>query len=250
MRFRGGPRPGEPFPDFDLPTIDGSRVRKDQFVGQRPVLVTLGSATCPMTLSASPALKSLYRDYEDRLAFLTLYVREPHPGDQIRQPRDVEEKFDNARLLQRRDDIPWPIAVDGLEGEIHEQLGRHPNAAYLLDIEGRVAYRALWSNAVGSLRCGIEAVLKGEPAPIGEDRRNAAPILRGLGCLSEAVAAAGPQAERDLLRHAPPVYVLGKVAGAFKPLPPAGRGLAALAVAAFAVGALWRTFARKEDRDA
>jgi hypothetical protein len=45
MAFGGGPRPGRPMPDFDLPTTDGGRVRKHDFVGQRPLLLTFGSVT-------------------------------------------------------------------------------------------------------------------------------------------------------------------------------------------------------------
>jgi peroxiredoxin len=43
--YRGGPSPGEPVPDFDLPTTDGGRVRKSDFVGRRPLLLTFGSIT-------------------------------------------------------------------------------------------------------------------------------------------------------------------------------------------------------------
>lgn len=45
LAFRGGPRPGEPMPDFDLPTPEGDRIRKSDFVGKKPLLLTFGSAT-------------------------------------------------------------------------------------------------------------------------------------------------------------------------------------------------------------
>lgn len=45
MAFTGGPPPGQPMPDFDLPTTDGGRVRKSDFVGQRPLLLTFASIT-------------------------------------------------------------------------------------------------------------------------------------------------------------------------------------------------------------
>ncbi|HEV2124141.1 MAG TPA: hypothetical protein VGW38_15365 [Chloroflexota bacterium] len=45
MSFRGGPRPGEPVPDFDLPTTSGGRVRREDFVGRQPLLMTFGSIT-------------------------------------------------------------------------------------------------------------------------------------------------------------------------------------------------------------
>ena len=43
--FSGGPGPGRPMPDFDLPTTDGGRLRKADFVGQRPLLLIFGSIT-------------------------------------------------------------------------------------------------------------------------------------------------------------------------------------------------------------
>lgn len=43
--FQGGPRPDQPFPDFDLPTIDGGHVAKSDFVDRRPVLMIFSSFT-------------------------------------------------------------------------------------------------------------------------------------------------------------------------------------------------------------
>lgn len=45
MAFEGGPRPGEPFPDFALPTVDGGQVRKADFVGILPMLMVFSSFT-------------------------------------------------------------------------------------------------------------------------------------------------------------------------------------------------------------
>ncbi len=45
-------------PDF-LPTTDGGRLRKADFAGARPVLLTFGAVTCPMTADADPKLKQM-----------------------------------------------------------------------------------------------------------------------------------------------------------------------------------------------
>ena len=45
LGFRGGPRPGEPAPDFDLPTVGGGRFRLSAHRGKRPVLIEFGSIT-------------------------------------------------------------------------------------------------------------------------------------------------------------------------------------------------------------
>ena len=43
--FPGGPRPGQPAPDFDLPVVGGGRFRLSALRGSRPVLVQFGSIT-------------------------------------------------------------------------------------------------------------------------------------------------------------------------------------------------------------
>lgn len=65
-----------------------------------------------MTASAGPALLRLHREFADRIGFVTLYVREAHPGDRYPQPTTFEQKLPYARDYQARDAIPWPVAVD------------------------------------------------------------------------------------------------------------------------------------------
>ena len=45
MHFRGGPAPGRSVPDFDLPTVEGGRLRLTEHRGRRPVLIEFGSIT-------------------------------------------------------------------------------------------------------------------------------------------------------------------------------------------------------------
>lgn len=43
--FTSGVRPGEPFPAFDLDTVDGTRVSGTDLLGRRPVLLYFASVT-------------------------------------------------------------------------------------------------------------------------------------------------------------------------------------------------------------
>jgi hypothetical protein len=244
--FRAGPRPGEPMPDFDLPSTGGERIRKSDFVGRQALLLTFASATCPMTASAAPFLKRLYRRFggawrpRDRVAFVSLYVREAHPGERHPQARTFGEKIHAAREYKERDQIPWTVAVDGLEGDLHRALGSSPNATYVMDKDGRVAFRVLWSNDEIALRDGLEAVISGRPDRIGERRPLLVPMLRGIGGMHDVLRRSGGQAERDVLRAAPPIYVMARVAGLFRPLSPLGRGIAAgVSVAALCAFGGW-----------
>jgi hypothetical protein len=48
-----------------------------------------------------------------------------------------------ARAYEQRDQIPWPIAVDDVEGNLHQALDPKPNAAYIMDKRGNVVFRTL-----------------------------------------------------------------------------------------------------------
>ena len=225
---------GEPLPDFDLPTTRGGRARKADYAGSRPVLISLASLTDPVAASAAPVLHKLYQEFGDDVAFLTLYVREAHPGDHVRQPRDMRWKLRHANMLQRRDAISWPIAVDDLEGTLHRALGASSGAsAFLADASGDVVFRALWSNDEAALREALVAVRCGTRPPPARDVR-VLPMLLGLSRYDEVVRAAGPRAIADLRREAPVLYGAAEVAWVWRSLTPVGRAALSLAAAATA----------------
>jgi hypothetical protein len=235
----GTPVPGQEMPDFELPTTDGVWVRKSDFVGRRPALITFGSITCAMTASAGPALRRLHERYGDQVAFLTLYVREAHPGERLRQPRTFDEKALHARAYKERDGIPWPVMVDTLDGDLHRLLGGNTNAAYLMDRDGTIGFRSLFSNDEAVLARGLEAIITREPDPLYEEYApKVVPAIKGAGALGQVLEEAGQTAKADVLREAAPVYGMGRLAGLFRPLSYLGRGLAAVGVVAGVVGAV------------
>lgn len=191
-----------------------------------------------MTASAGPALKELHRNFGNQIEFVTLYVREAHPGECYPQPESFEQKLQFARDYQQRDGIAWTVAVDELNGALHHELDLKPNSAYLVGSDGRVAQRVLWSNDTAALREGLEAVANGR-IPAHPDRQGMLlPMLRGMGEMYDVLSQSGRVAQRDFRREMPPVYGLAWLAHFFRPLPALGRGLAAGATATAALGAL------------
>lgn len=198
-----------------------------------------------MTASAGPALKRLLAETGDRISFLTVYVREAHPGSRYPQPITLEEKIAHAQAYKRRDRIPWMVAVDDIAGSFHRSLDPKPNNAYFVDSNGQIVFRLLWSNDVSGLRQGVDLLLSADPAGHASERQaRAVPMLRGLGVMDDVLGGPDDQARRDLRRAMPAVYALAMVARAFHPLPPLGRALGALATVAVAgiAGAMlaWR----------
>jgi hypothetical protein len=170
-----------------------------------------------MTASAGPALKRLHEEFGDRVAFVTLYTREAHPGERYPQPDTFERKLRHAREYKERDDIPWPVAVDDIEGSLHQALDPKPNAAYLMNIQGNAAFRSLWSNDERILREALQAIMAWPSALIGERLPRVVPMLSGMGRIHDILDSAGSVAKRDFLREAPPYSGRSRPSGAGSP---------------------------------
>lgn len=94
-------------------------------------------------------LNELSEEYRDHgFEFLTVYVREPHPGEHYGAHRTWEQKLQYARDCRAQDDIETPVLIDDLEGSVHRLYGTLPNMIYVVDKDGRVAYKAMWTDHV------------------------------------------------------------------------------------------------------
>lgn len=224
MHFPGGPRPGEIAPDFGLSTVDDGRFRLSDWRGKRPVLIEVGSITCPMTAGARQPLTNLYRDFAKDIEFVSVYVREAHPGEKYTRHTNQDQKMRAARDWVDLDKVPWTVAVDDLEGSMHQSYGGLPNSAYLIDRTGRVAFRALWAGQEGLLRDKIEELLSREragddPVNLGEQENLIIPLIHGAAEFDRAVSRGGEKAKEDFRREmGNAMYVFDKVMSKIEPV--------------------------------
>lgn len=239
-----GPRPGEMAPDFVLEDTEGRIWQLSDLQG-RPVVLILGSASCPMTQGSLPALREVYREFGDRTQWLMLYVREAHPGEHLPAHTSQAQKGENARYFRESEGLPWPVLVDELRGAAHCEYGMLPNPVFLIDSAGRVAFHGDYAHGP-TLRSALKHLVgQGDRGvvPEGEDHR-----LHMLGATAygwTAIERSGNTAKHDLVAGVPPLAanlwigstlrpVLGSVAGRGRPLPaPLKTSIAAL----IAVGA-------------
>lgn len=223
MHYRGGPAPGSVAPEFDLPTVAGGTFKLSAHRGQRPVLIEFGSITCPMTAGARPGLLALFNEFKDRIAVVSVYVREAHPGQNYPNHRSAEQKMRQARTWVELDKVPWAVAVDTLEGETHGVYGPLPNSAYLIDRTGHVAFRAMWAGQEGLLRGRIEELLQREargdgPVNLGQRENLVIPMIRGGTEIDHTLARAGEKAQEDFRREmGGMMYGVQKVMGKLQP---------------------------------
>lgn len=159
-RAAGGPEPGDRAPDLEGRTLDGDRVRLRDFKGEKNVVLTFGSATCPMTAGSISGMNKLYQEYQgDDVVFLFVYVREAHPGEEIPAHQEWDDKVRAAEILRDEESIEMPILVDELRGTLHKRYGRLPNPTFLIDKSGRVAFRCLWTQP-GVVEDALETLLE------------------------------------------------------------------------------------------
>jgi alkyl hydroperoxide reductase subunit AhpC len=142
----GGPEPGDRAPEFEARTLDGDTISLSDYEGEKNVVLTFGSATCPFTAASISGMNELYQEYNgEDVQFLFCYVREAHPGERLPSHRSYEDKVRAAEVFRREEDVEMPIMVDDLKGSIHKDYGKLPNATYIIDKSGRVAFRSLWT---------------------------------------------------------------------------------------------------------
>jgi hypothetical protein len=92
-------------------------------------------------------LNKLYERYRDQgFEFLTIYVREPHPGEHYGPHRSFEQKLPFARDCRKQDRVENPMLVDDLEGTVHRLYGSMPNMIYIIDKNGKIACKAVWTD--------------------------------------------------------------------------------------------------------
>lgn len=227
MRFDPDtPAPGDRLGQLDLETLEGEHITLDAL--DRPHLFIFGSNTCPMTASAADPLRDLHREFGEQVRFVLVQVREAHPGEHIPQPGSFAEKKAHARALRDALDVPFTVAVDDLEGSFHASLDPKPNAAYIVDPQGTIEFRSMWSRDRNSLRPALAAAAAGQQPPRRQSTRMLKPSLASLGYIDDVIRAAGPQATRDLLRSAPPMLLGARLARLFGSVAPDRRGYALL----------------------
>jgi tetratricopeptide (TPR) repeat protein len=146
------PLVGQPAPDVELLRPDGTALRVSSFRGW-PVVLVLGSYTCPQLRHGVPAVNLLHERYRDRARFLLAYLREAHPageawastinkreGISLPEARSVAERAEHAALCRRELRIPYEAALDGLDGRAETAFSAFPSRVFVIDAGGTVTF--------------------------------------------------------------------------------------------------------------
>ncbi|MEX0934899.1 MAG: deiodinase-like protein [Candidatus Paceibacterota bacterium] len=138
------PQIGEKALDFTAYTPEGEKVKLSDFFG-KPLVLEMGSMTCPVFVGVMPQMKKLIHEFPD-VQFLVLYVREAHPGEKRGAHHSNEEKRKRAHECSALYDDPRRVLVDDVSGTAHTTYGLFPNSVYIIDRQGEIFWRAKWNH--------------------------------------------------------------------------------------------------------
>jgi hypothetical protein len=152
----------EPAIDFTLRDVDGNEHRLGALLQDRPVLLVMGSLTCPLYRGNLAPLNALARKpydasstFGDRVRMLHVYVAEPHPQtpdpspytgavsekafSTIGQARDYGQRAGAARSARALIEGNQLQVVDDFTNPVWCSYGTCPNCAFLIRQDGTIA---------------------------------------------------------------------------------------------------------------
>ena len=147
-------KPGDPAPDFTLPSYAGDgEVSLSSFLG-KPVVLVFGSYTCDRFRGVAGEVVRLQQEFGDRVEFVMVYVREAHASNEwvrrqneaagiaVAQPETFDERRAVAGQCVSALALPFTTLVDGLDDAVSKVYGGWPNRLYVIDRRGRIAYQS------------------------------------------------------------------------------------------------------------
>jgi Iodothyronine deiodinase len=137
---------GESFFDADVYTFDGVARKLSDYVGGKPLVLEIGSMTCPMYARSAREMKPMPSQYPG-LNFAILYVREAHPGERVGQHETIEDKIAAAKMSCTKHAEERLTLVDNIDGTGHQAYGSKPNSIYVIGTDGTILFRSIWNNA-------------------------------------------------------------------------------------------------------
>jgi hypothetical protein len=124
------------------------------------------------------SLRDLYSEYNDRVQFLVIYIREAHPVDgwdigsenRIYDPQTIEERRRVAGECEATLQYGIRTYVDEMDDAVMAAYAAWPERLYLIGRDGRALYAGglgPWDFKPEELRAAIESALASSDAAEG-----------------------------------------------------------------------------------
>lgn len=142
-------------PNFKLETVDGKqKIELKSLIGKKPIVLVFGNYTCGPYRITYGSVEDIRKRYAEEVEFVSVYVREAHPTDGWRmtfndrsgvvlpQPRTKSERVKVATECFSTLKMTMPLLVDDLDDHVGNLYSGMPSRLYLIDRDGKVAYKS------------------------------------------------------------------------------------------------------------
>ena len=98
-------------------------------------------------------LDGIAKEFGDRVHFLCVYIKEAHPTDGSQSPSNLDddvlftqpttedERAEVAAACMLRHNFSFPMVLDNMTNEVEAKYMAMPERLYVLDSQGRVAWK-------------------------------------------------------------------------------------------------------------
>ena len=98
-------------------------------------------------------LENIAREFNDRVKFLCVYIKEAHPTDGSQSPPNIDdnvlytqpttedERAQVAAACMLKFNFSFPMVLDNMTNEIEEKYKAWPERLYVLDANGLVTWK-------------------------------------------------------------------------------------------------------------
>lgn len=174
------PKEGESAPLFKLRDTKGNTVSLKDMIGEKPIVLQLGSHSCPVYRYRRFDMNRLHNEFKDRVNFIVVYTLEAHPkgskspysdGEwvhyvneitdvEIKQTANISQRQEQARKSIDELGLEYaPVLIDNMDNKVWNLYGKAPAAAYVIDTRGKIVLRQAWVNPDG-IHEVLEQILK------------------------------------------------------------------------------------------
>ena len=193
-----GPQLGGKAPDAVFDVAGGPSRRLLDF-DEEFLVVETGSVTCPLFQSRRDTMAHLSTTHT-KAKFVVMYVREAHPGAQIKQHKNMGDKISSAQKLDDGTGDLREVLVDDIDGSAHKAYGSYPNAVFIVNRNGCVVYMSDW-NDPSATGAALELLENGKPANVKSLFKPASPAM-GMKTFKQS----GKGAAIDFLKSFPSLF--------------------------------------------
>ena len=140
-------------PSINVTDTDGKNWTLEQWRDKKVVLVDLMAIACESCKVVTQNLKSIYPDYKDRVAVISIDVW------------NTIDKVDDLKKLKNDESIPWPLALD--TDHVKTKYNADQIAKVIIvDASGYVVYMNTGITSKDTMKSKLDAAIAGSLKPI------------------------------------------------------------------------------------